>query len=57
MRDVSDPDLERDLQRLREVYRPKLVEKLAQLDAHLRRARKERTAKQPTKSPGNSHTR
>ena len=42
---MSDPDLERDLCRLREVYRPKLVEKLAELDGHLRRAREERFAK------------
>jgi HPt (histidine-containing phosphotransfer) domain-containing protein len=46
VRDVSDPDLERDLCQLREAYRPKLVEKLAQLDGHLRRAREERLAKQ-----------
>ena len=46
MGDLSDPDLERDLLHLREVYRPKLLGKLAELDGQLRRAREERPAKQ-----------
>ena len=44
---MSDPDLERDLRHLREVYRPKLLGKLAELDGQLRRAREERPEKQP----------